>query len=293
MISRRLALALLAASPALPTLAQPSTGPAGPGLFETGAPTHAITRHAFVSIDGLRRYRVDLAAPKAKPSKSGWPSLCLLDGNAAFTQLTSANLATVPGLALIAIGYETDRRFDDVARTFDYTPPGKGPPERAERPEGGSEAFRRLLLEQIRPALAKTARLDPARAALWGHSYGALFVLHTLRRQPDAFSTYIPVSPSLWWRQGAIAAAPFPSPRRRTRIALMIGDREARRASPGDAPDPDAAATAVARIKVLTERLAITPRLDATLTVLPGQTHGGALTTSLPLALRLAAEETQ
>lgn len=290
MISRRHALALLASLPAAPALAQPGTGPAGPGLFETGAETHRITRHAFLSADGKRRYRVDMATPKSRPPRRGWPPLYLLDGNAAFTILTPADLASVPNLALIAIGYETEQRFDNLARTFDDTPSLPGPPETPGRPEGGSAAFRELLLGEIRPRLEQLGRLDPEKAAIWGHSYGALFVLDTLRAAPEAFRTYVPVSPSLWWRDGAIAAAPFGSPSRPVRVALMVGDREARRTG-GSPPSPDDFAASVARVRALGESLAATPRLIVDVTVLPGQSHGGALAMSLPLALRLAAED--
>lgn len=290
MIDRRGALALLAALPALPARAQPSPALAGPGLFEIGAPSHAITRHAFVSGDGQRRYRVDLAVPTAKAPGSGWPTLYLLDGNVAFTVLTAADLAGVPGLALAAIGYDTDQRFDNSARTFDYTPAVPGPPENLDRPEGGSAAFRTLLSETIRPGLERLGGLDPRRAALWGHSYGALFVLDTLRRQPDAFSFYIAVSPSLWWRDGAIAAHPFATPRHPVRLALMVGDREARRTGARPPAAADFAAT-IARVRALNDQIAATPGVAGALTLLPGQGHGGALAASLPLALRLSAED--
>ncbi|MDR6623848.1 alpha/beta hydrolase-fold protein [Caulobacter segnis] len=291
MISRRHALAMLTSLPAAPALAQPGTGPAGPGLFETGATTHSVTRHAFLSADGQRRYRVDMAMPKQRPPGRGWPSLYLLDGNAAFTILTPADLASVPNLALVAIGYETEQRFDNLARTFDYTPSWSGPPETPGRPEGGSAAFRELLLGDIRPRLERLGRLNPKKATIWGHSYGALFVMDTLRTDPDAFRTYVPVSPSLWWRDGAIAAAPFRSPRHSVRVALMVGDREARRTGGGAPPSLDDFAASIARVRALGESLAATPRLIVDVTVLPGQSHGGALTTSLPLALRIAAED--
>ncbi len=290
MITRRHALALMASLPAAPALAQPGTGPAGPGLFETGAVTHHITRHAFRSADGQRRYRIDMATPRGRPPRRGWPALYMLDGNAAFTILTPADLASVPDLALIAVGYETAQRFDNLARTFDYTPPLPGPPETPGRPEGGSTAFRQLLQGNIRPRLEQLGRLNPERAAIWGHSYGALFVLDTLREAPEAFRAYVPVSPSLWWRDGAITAAPFRSPRHPARVALMVGDREARRTGVAP-PSPGDFAASVARVRALGERLAATPRLIVDVTVLPGQSHGGALTTSLPLALSLAAED--
>ena len=46
--------------------------------------------------------------------------------------------------------------------------------------------------------------VDPARQSLWGHSYGGLFVLHTLLRQPATFQRYIAADPSFWWHDGFI-----------------------------------------------------------------------------------------
>lgn len=290
MIGRRHTLALLAGLPALSARAQPGSGPAGSGLFEAGAPSHTITRHAFDSVDGKRRYRVDLAVPQGEPPKHGWPSLYFLDGNAAFTILTSEDLANSPGLALAAVGYDTDQRFDNLARTFDYTPAVAGQPENPERPEGGSAAFRHLLLQTIRPRIERLGKLDPRKAALWGHSYGALFVLDTLRRNPDAFSFYLAISPSLWWQGGTITALPFASPHQPVRLALMVGDREARQTAAGP-PTADDFAASVARVRALNDQIGATSNIATTLTVLSGQSHGGALTTSLPLALSLTAED--
>ncbi|KAL4969815.1 alpha/beta hydrolase [Aspergillus stella-maris] len=39
------------------------------------------------------------------------------------------------------------------------------------------------------------------RRALFGHSYGGLFVLHTLFTRPAAFNVYLAASPSIWWNE--------------------------------------------------------------------------------------------
>lgn len=141
MITRRHALALMASLPAAPALAQPGTGPAGPGLFETGAATHHITRHAFRSADGQRRYRIDMATPRGRPPRRGWPALYMLDGNAAFTILTPADLASVPDLALIAVGYETAQRFDNLPGHSTTRHPCQARPKRRGVPKGDRPRF--------------------------------------------------------------------------------------------------------------------------------------------------------
>lgn len=44
------------------------------------------------------------------------------------------------------------------------------------------------------------------RAILIGESLAGLFVLETFLREPDSFSDYIAVSPSLWWNGGKVVS---------------------------------------------------------------------------------------
>ena len=61
--------------------------------------------------------------PDGPTPTGGWPVLYLLDGNAAFDFLTPDHLAQAEGLALVGIGYDTDRQFAREQRTFDFTAP--------------------------------------------------------------------------------------------------------------------------------------------------------------------------
>ena len=61
---------------------------------------------------------------------------------------------------------------------------------------GGGAAFEAFLADDLRPFLESRYPLDPARAILFGHSYGGLFVANVLAATPDAFSGYIIASPS-------------------------------------------------------------------------------------------------
>jgi hypothetical protein len=71
---------------------------------------------------------------------------------------------------------------------------------------GGAPAFRRFLIEEVRPFVEARYRTG-TRRALIGESLAGLFVVDTLRDSPGAFDDYIAISPSLWWDGGRYAAA--------------------------------------------------------------------------------------
>jgi predicted alpha/beta superfamily hydrolase len=63
---------------------------------------------------------------------------------------------------------------------------------------GGGAAFQAFLSDELRPLLESRFPLDPARAILFGHSFGGLFAANTLAESPQAFSGYIIGSASVW-----------------------------------------------------------------------------------------------
>ncbi|NEU35752.1 alpha/beta hydrolase, partial [bacterium LRH843] len=71
-------------------------------------------------------------------------------------------------------------------RSLDYTPAdlltGKPAqdPRNPERMSGGSADFRNVILKDIAPWVEQNVKLDAQKRALWGHSYGGLFVLDSL-----------------------------------------------------------------------------------------------------------------
>ncbi|MCJ8160927.1 alpha/beta hydrolase [Acinetobacter zhairhuonensis] len=187
--------------------AKPSLTALAPNIADTGSAYYQFQIRYFSSADQQRRYKVWLGLPRtvqsqAKPA----PALFMLDGNSAMSYLSEEllqKLSIHQAPVLVAIGYDTNRPFDTAARALDYTPAdatGKisADPHQPERLSGGSAQFREVLLQQIQPWVASQVQLDPQRQALWGHSYGGLFVLDSLLHA-QYFSHYFAASPSLSW----------------------------------------------------------------------------------------------
>ncbi|MBT8485166.1 MAG: hypothetical protein HKO59_11545 [Phycisphaerales bacterium] len=147
--------------------------------------------------------------------------LYLLDGPSHFTHVvgTSRFLArTRRALPLIIVGVANTDRGRDMSPPR-MTPPSGEPV--------GSGAFRRFLVDELRPFIDEEYRTTGLNI-LVGHSLGGLFAIETLIEEPDAFSGYFALSPSLWWEDGEfvdrLAAAPAEHPLFDRFLYLAIGD---------------------------------------------------------------------
>lgn len=210
-----------------PAPAQPdTTRRTGTTVADTGVAGWRFEHFTLEAADGHARYRIRVALPTAPAPAGGHPVAYLLDGNAALMDTDAAllaRLAAAPRPPVIAyIAHDNDLRIDADARAFDYTPLRAGGPDAqrdaiGERRNGGADAFLALVTTQVAPRVEEMAPIDASRRALWGHSYGGVFVLHALFSRPDAFAIHAAADPSLWWGEGhllqAVATADaFPAP---------------------------------------------------------------------------------
>lgn len=155
-----------------------------------------------------QRYRIYINIPTTPAPSAGHPVLFALDGNATFPALalmarsTASRSASTGRTApvVVGIGYPSGQDFGG-GRTRDYTPPsGKATPAG----EGGADLFLDFIERELKPLVATLAPLDPARQALFGHSYGGLCTLHALFTRPGMFQTYLAASPSIWYGERVI-----------------------------------------------------------------------------------------
>jgi predicted alpha/beta superfamily hydrolase len=258
-------------------------------------------------------YRIFLHTPRDAPPEGGWPTLCLLDANAVIGTAVDAlrvqaayplGTGVHPGV-IIGIGYPVEGAYDSVRRSWDMgPPPGQTyPPHAPGGPDvrtGGADHFLAFIEDELKPEIARRAPIDPRRQAIFGHSFGGLFVLHALFRRPDAFAAWIAASPAIWWEGAGIVtdAESFLAAWRDDvtgRLLLLAGEYE-QKLAPFQIGAADAekrlASFAESRIvdntRIMAERLAVLPSLRTAYEYLAGETHMSVLPAAINHAVRVA-----
>ncbi|WP_322995699.1 alpha/beta hydrolase [Castellaniella sp.] len=248
---------------------------------------------------GMAR-RLRLHTPDGPPPPQGWPLLTLLDGDWVWplaNQALQHCAVLIPSHGpLGSAGPEALAR-----RALDYTPPapdgGHWPDPRTPQWQGGgAPAFLDALLGPMLAWARTQTRLDPARHALYGHSYGGLCALFALSHRADDFAHILCASPSLWWHDQAILKVldrlEDHPPARPIRLTLMAGTDEHWYPQPAN---PHASHTrqhgipTLPAMQVLMRKLACIPRLDCRLELLDQLGHGQVLPASAQRAIALAA----
>lgn len=186
---------------ALPAQAQDSQ-PA-----DARSPIAIGTSHVFRSavLDTERTINVWLPASYAENPERNYPVLYVIDGGAEQDFHHISGLAQHGAISrtfdeMIVVGIETENRL------LELTSPASDPryPDFME-PNGGAADFRRFLRTEVIPRIAADYRVS-GEAALIGESLAGLFVVETLLRAPDLFTSYIAISPSLWWDRAALVS---------------------------------------------------------------------------------------
>lgn len=167
------------------------------------------------SVQTNKDHLIQVAIVGDKP-KEGYPVLYVLDGNAFFaTAHTMAQMrhhhpsqTNKQALMIVGIGYVSDKPFDIKRRTHDYTLPSASypAPQGEQTAFGGSDEFLAFIEQELKPMLDDQWHINHHRQSIFGHSYGGLFVLHTLLTKPNSFRDYLMASPSVWWNDGRIMA---------------------------------------------------------------------------------------
>ncbi len=97
----------------------------------------------------------------------------------------------------------------NVDRRRDFTFPSTVKEEReAYQTAGASEKFIGFMKEELQPFIAKQFRTTTS-TTLIGQSLGGLLATEILLKYPEMFTTYIIISPSLWWNNGSLLNADF------------------------------------------------------------------------------------
>lgn len=230
---------LLAAALALSTLTAPAAARAQ--AASTGYVLPDTETWEFKGSDGYP-YQIFVSKPAGTAPKGGFPVLYVLDGNAMFAGFAETRRileymkADAANTIIVGVGYKTDKAYD-IRRIRDLTG-GPTPPPWDEMlgnaPTGGWNVFLDFLTGPLRDELDRRYTIHRDRQALFGHSLGGLFAIHSLFTRPDAFHAVIAASPSLFWhdkemqREERDFAAALKDGRTRKvgRLMVVWGERE-------------------------------------------------------------------
>lgn len=109
-----------------------------------------------------------------------------------------------PDYIVVSIGYPVADSAYGPQRSVDFQPvtPGEDPPAVPGVREGADD-FIAFIEGAVRPFVREQAftpgTVEYGREALYGHSFGGLFVVYALLRRPDLVDTFLAASPALYW----------------------------------------------------------------------------------------------
>lgn len=173
--------------------------------------------HVISSTNVKQEFNIFVALPHSYAnSEQAYPVIYTLDGNFTFGIATyTVRFLNFPKeleeLIIVGVGYPDIVTFGSSMgiRTRDYTPTNydwyetKYAPPGSDAPkfvgEGEADNFLQFLSEELVPHINTHYRAVPEESALMGRSFGGLFALYALLKQPDTFKRYFVGSPSLWW----------------------------------------------------------------------------------------------
>lgn len=182
-------------------VAAQTAAPGGKPVTIAGA-----AEYGFTSAINARDYRLFVYLPPDLDPSLTYQVLYVLDGNVYFASGTDMlrrqlNAGIAAPALVVGIGYPGTTIAEWVPRrSYDFTPSLSIDPEET-RETGGASLFLRVIEEEIKPFIEARYNVDRARQILYGQSLGGLFVMHTLFSKPEAFSTWISSSPSLWFNE--------------------------------------------------------------------------------------------
>lgn len=197
-----LSLGLLAASLALPCMAQSTPADPAAGQVDPLVIGDTFTIDSTV-LDEVRRINVYRAPGYGAAADTPLPVLYMPDGG------MGEDFLHVAGLVQVSVMNGTMRPFmlvgiENTERRRDLTGPTTDPEDRTIAPRvGGSAAFRDFLRDELMPAI-RARYPTTGETAIVGESLAGLFVAETFALEPDLFDTYVAIDPSLWWNRHAL-----------------------------------------------------------------------------------------
>jgi hypothetical protein len=185
--------------------------------------TEFRTLHSAILCQEMELYIKLPAGYNTNPQKV-YPVWYLTDGNRSFPMM--ANMASIfeipkptdPEIVIVGIGYKIRDMADWAAwRTRDLTPTNVPADDASwnkllatatgrqfEVRSGGAATFLDFIVKEVIPFVESNYRTSKTGRGIGGYSYGGLFSLYVLFKQPMIFNIYYAGSPSISFDNGVL-----------------------------------------------------------------------------------------
>jgi predicted alpha/beta superfamily hydrolase len=152
-----------------------------------------------------RDFVVQVTPPRTPPILPGQtaPIIYVLDGGydlAGPAGWLLGAAGTMSPAYVVTVGYPAGAS----ARGVDLLSAPATSPDGMAQKGGGADAFRRFLVEELKPFMEARYPVDNARSVLFGHSLSGIFTANVLANRPSDFAGYLIASPSVWADPGVI-----------------------------------------------------------------------------------------
>lgn len=211
-MSRRRVMWVAAATVVSAALAACSSGPSGgqaPAASSTRGPRATVAGSEVRTLPSKaagRTYQLEISYPDDYGSGPGtYPVVYVLDSQWDF-KLVRAIYENelydnqLPELLVVGITYPDPVADYGPLRNHDLTPYVDGQVDGS----GGGAAFYSFLKDELIPYVDKNLRSDPKQRFLVGSSYGGLFTLYAMLRDPSLFHGYLAGSPPVQFANGSL-----------------------------------------------------------------------------------------
>lgn len=148
-----------------------------------------------------RSYELHVQLPLNYSSDKKYPVVYMTDSPYTFPITTGAarvpvNLKRMDDVMFVGISWEKGKE-PALSRQRDYTPTASSPGYKD--PSGDASRHLEFISTDVIPYIEKRYNTDAANRTYVGNSFGGLFGLYILLREPTTFKNYIIGSPSIWW----------------------------------------------------------------------------------------------
>jgi uncharacterized protein len=167
---------------------------------------------------------LNIYLPEGYSRDSMYPVIYLLDGSADEDFIHVAGLVqfyTFPWVNVLTKSIVVG--IANLDRRRDFTFPTTNEKDKKDFPTtGGSEKFIRFLEKELQPYINESFKTNGSNMLI-GQSLGGLLATEVLLKQPELFSQYVIVSPSLWWDNESLLKTKLTSIKNKTTVYIAVG----------------------------------------------------------------------